>query len=262
VKDEDILTNLLSGEVSEGPWKMFLARFSNLILKVIWRFEKDYDEVMEKYLFVCGKLLENDFARLRKFRTGQDQSPLFTTWLAAVTYNLCIDAHRSRHGRKQLPRAVARLGEFDREVFRLYYWKGCPIEEIEHRTGQGNSNRGNVRESLERVGLVLSGEPASARPPVTFVSFDENVTIGPTEGDPDLEEMGLWLGQWISTLSNQEQMILRLRFWEDMTGSEIANAMNINPPQKIYPLLQSALEALREKASRTYGDQSTSRVSV
>jgi len=94
------------------------------------------------------------------------------------------------------------------------------------------------------------------------VSFDENVTVGPAENDSDLDEMGLWLGQWISTLSNQEQMILRLRFWEDMTGPEIANAMSITPVQKIYPLLRSALEALRDRAARTYGDQSRSRVSV
>jgi len=262
VNDEEILTNLLAGKAGQEPWKAFLIRFSNLILKVIWAFEKDYDEVMEKYLFVCTKLAENDFARLRKFRLKEGPSPMFTTWLAAVTQNLCIDAHRARHGRKQLPRAVARLEEFDREVFCLYYWRGCSIEELEHRALLRKLGVASVKESLDRIGHVLSGQPVAARTPVALVSFDEHETAGESDADNDFEELENWLNQWISTLSSQEQMILRLRFWEDMTGPEIANAMRITPRQRVYPLLQRALESLRQKAAQTYGDQSTSRASV
>ncbi|MBM2840308.1 MAG: hypothetical protein HW412_836, partial [Bacteroidetes bacterium] len=45
VTDEAIVQNLLS-EGTSVTWEAFLRRFSNLMLKIIWQFEKDYDEAM------------------------------------------------------------------------------------------------------------------------------------------------------------------------------------------------------------------------
>jgi DNA-directed RNA polymerase specialized sigma24 family protein len=252
--DKEILLDLLTGDERQRAWQTFLGRFSNLLLKVIWHCEEDYDEVMEKYLFVCRKLAENDFARLRKFRIHDPESVLFTTWLASVTRNLCVDAHRSRFGRKQLPRAIARLSPLDREVFRLYYWKGYTLEELEHSV-----RNPEFRDSLERISEVLTGRTPEAPP--FLLPLQEN-DLPPDDADADIDEMRGWLERWMDRLAEKERLIIRLRFWEDMTGPEIARTMNISSEQTVYPLLQKALSHLREQARQTYSTKIGSDSSV
>jgi DNA-directed RNA polymerase specialized sigma24 family protein len=262
VSDSEIVRDLLSGKDTERAWETFLNRFSNLILKIIWQSERDYDEVMESYLFVCRKLAEGGFARLRRFTERGGNAPLFTTWLAAVTHNLCIDAHRARHGRRQFPRAITRLTDLDRKIFRLYYWKGCSVEEIQTRSGQFGTTPEGVSDSIARIERTIAASPVSTGSRVVFVPFDENETGVSASDETDLRELEGWLHRWISTLSSQDQMILRLRFWEDMTAPEIARAMKISPTERVYPLLRRALQSLREQATLTYGSQSSGAASV
>lgn len=262
--DEALLRNLLSRtEYVDVAWEAFLCRFSNLILKVVWQFEQDYDEAMEKYLFVCRKLAENDFGRLRRFQISGEKSPRFTTWLAAVANNLCIDFHRSRHGRRQLPRKLLRLSAFDREIFRLYYWKGRSHEEIEARyadkSGEGHAH---VSDALSRIQDLITGRSRATDKPM-IIPLDENdPRLVSEEPDIEMEEVRQWLSRWLDALTDQERVIIRLRFWEDMKGPEIAEAMRISPEEKVYPLLQKALDHLREQAGETYGREKSQRASV
>jgi DNA-directed RNA polymerase specialized sigma24 family protein len=253
--DEDILRNLLSGTAPlDSSWEVFLRRFSNLILKVIWQFEKDHDEVMEKYLRVCNKLAEKNFATLRRYETRSPvKTARFSTWLAAVTRNLCIDAHRATHGRKELPRAVLQLEEFDREVFRLYYWKGYSLEEVEQRlANHDGATPASVMESLVRIESVVAGSAARVRQETLNVRFDDEAFSLPPDSEDDFKEMLEWLERWLNELEDQERMIIRLRFWEGMTGPEIAKAMRLSPEGRVYPLLQQSLGRLRQLATRTY----------
>ncbi|MBM2846874.1 MAG: hypothetical protein HW407_2186 [Bacteroidetes bacterium] len=262
--DEAIVQNLLS-EGTSATWEAFLRRFSNLMLKIIWQFEKDYDEAMEKYVYVCRKLAGNNFGILRRFQQHHgDNHPQFTTWLAAVTHNLCIDAHRAVHGRRQLPRAILRLSEFDREVFRLYYWRGYSEQEIEQRMANTpGATSIAVAESLHRMKDALAGSAAHPHSKPTMVPFDEeDAAFGSTEMENDFTEMLGWLNRWLDELSDQQRMIIRLRFFEGMTGPEIAKAMHISPEQNVYPLLQKAMSRLRERASQTYADKRTRNLSV
>jgi len=260
--DGAIVQRLLS-EGTTAAWEVFLHRFSNLMLKIIWQFERDYDEAMEKYLYVCRKLAGNDFAILRRFEQHHgEHSPEFTTWLAAVTHNLCIDAHRALHGRRQLPRAILRLSEFDREVFRLYYWRGYSREEIEQQTvNVPHRTATAVAESLERIessGLSLPRETEPMLVPID----EQNASPGSGETESDFNEMVGWLEQWLDELNDQERMIVRLWFWEDMSGREIAAAMKISPEHRVYSLLKKTMSRLRERAVQTYADQRTGNLSV
>ncbi len=266
MKNENVIEQLLSGGNHTGTtWKEFLRQHSLILLKIIWQFEHDYDEAMEKYVYVCRKLAENDFAILKRFRQqGGDNPPKFTTWLAAVTHNLCIDAHRATHGRRQLPRAILRLSEFDREVFRLYYWKGYSRDEIEqHLANTPGATAVAIAGSLRYMEETLTGPSAHPHVQPAAIPFDEqDGSIGFTEMDHDLVELLGSLNTWLDELSDQERMIIRLRFWEGMTGSEIAKAMKISPEQRVYPLLQNTLSRLRERALQTYATKSTGDLSV
>jgi DNA-directed RNA polymerase specialized sigma24 family protein len=220
---------------------------------------------MEKYLFVCQKLAENDFARLRRFRQrDSSKAPKFTTWLAAVTCNLCIDAHRARHGRRQLPRGILGLAEIDQEVFRLFYWRGFSREEIEQQLANTAGHTPNrVVESLERIQNVTSGPPVPGNPGQSFIPFDEtDARLLPPDLEDGWSEMLAWLQRWLEELTDQERMIIHLRFWEGMNGAEIATAMRISPEQRVYPLLRKALAHLRTRAMQTYTDQKSPNASV
>jgi DNA-directed RNA polymerase specialized sigma24 family protein len=253
--DEAILNSLLS-EGTSASWEKFLRRFSNLILKIIWQFERDHDEVMDKYLYVCEKLVGNNFAILRRFQQHHgERPPQFTTWLAAVTHNLCIDAHRAVHGRRQLPRAILRLPEFDREVFRLYYWRGYSQQEIEQRTSNiPGSTATAVGEALEKI--QSAGFPGSPHVEPTLVPFDEReIRVGPGEEENDFAEMLVWLDGWLDALSDQERMMVQLWFWEDMSARDIAATMGISPETRVYDLLRKTMARLRERAVQTYAVQ-------
>ena len=252
MNDEAILERLLSGgTIIESAWKEFLRQYSRLFLKIIWQFEKDHDEVMEMYVYVCRKFSANDFVILRKFKRNYGTNPpKFTTWLAAVTRNLCIDAHRSTHGRRQLPRALRSMPEFDRLVFQLHYWKGYTVEEIEQTLKDRTKGSPNsVGETLERLAEKFAGHDVTRQPQrPTIVPFDDTMT--PSTQEDEAEEMAMWMEEQMKELSTIERMILRLRFWEDMRGAEIAAAMNILPSERVYPMLQKALQHFRAKAER------------
>ncbi len=149
---------LNSGKNKEDLWAEFVRRFSKLLLKVIWQFEKDKDEVMEKYLWIFTKLADNNFSILRKFNHSSNRTPpKFSTWFVAVVRNLCVDAHRSVHGRRRFPKALLNLSAVDRKVFELYFWKGNSVEEIEYKMGQNHNDEHNfVKASLERIENLLS----------------------------------------------------------------------------------------------------------
>ncbi len=250
---------LAGGENVELHWKQFLREHTRLMLKIIWQFDNDYDGVMEKYLYVCSKLAAGNFAILRRFTQQHHANPpRFTTWLGTVTYNLCVDAYRSSHGRRQFPRAVLGLPALDREVFQLYYWKGYSREEIEHTLSNKFKHDGlSIMESLQRVEEVIAGLSTTVDRRPVFLPFNENDSpVGMSENTTDFNEMLEWLDRWMDELNDQERMIIRLRFWEGMTGPEIADAMGISPTQRVYPLLQKALSSLRERALQTYSKTS------
>ncbi len=255
--DGSLLKKLLNSEKNkEELWAEFVRRFSKLLLKVIWQFERDKDEVMEKYLWIFTRLADNDFSILRKFNYSQGKNiPKFSTWFVAVVRNLCIDAHRSVHGRKRFPKALLNLSEDDRKVFELYFWKGNSIEEIEHKMGQNHNDEHNfVTASIERIENLLHRSRDSIRLDnkgyitISTEEFSNEIAAQEEEFD-ELESLS---ESWLNMLPAQERLVLRLRFWEDLSVKEISKVMNIIPEQKIYAMIQKNLKQLRRLAERDY----------
>jgi RNA polymerase sigma factor (sigma-70 family) len=96
---DDGVSDLLN-ELDKSPaatWREFLTRYAGVIQQVVGLLETETDQAADCFLFVCERLVENDFRRLRKFRPSGSAS--FPTWLRAVVRNLSIDWHRKVHGR-------------------------------------------------------------------------------------------------------------------------------------------------------------------
>jgi DNA-directed RNA polymerase specialized sigma24 family protein len=212
LSERSLLAELLrTGGSPDAAWREFLRRYSKLILKMIWQRDREYEEVMEKYLFVCRKLAENDFAILRRYRARSDSAaPLFTTWLAAVTRNLCVDQHRAAHGRPQLPRAILRLPERDREVFRLFYWKGQSREEVEQRmTNNFGMTPDEVAASLSRLEETLIGTSHQRHVEPTSIPFnEEKAEFGSVAMDDDATEMLDSLETWLDQINTSNSCLV------------------------------------------------------
>lgn len=256
LSDQALRARLLAdGPETEAAWKEFLRRYSNLFLKIIWQFETEQDAVMNTYLYVCSRLAANNLAILRRFRQDHGVTPpKFSTWLYAVVRNLCVDAYRAAQGRRRYPSAIARLSAFDRHLFALYYWDDYTAEEIEHlmASSQQHTNE-SVVQGLARIEASLT-RPAQRSllrsPKPTKLPYEDGIalmrTMPEASGIPDETQ----IEQWLAILTNEERLVVRLRFWENMTGSEIADALDIVPPYRVYGMLKKALRQLRQHAQR------------
>jgi len=249
----DILERLLSkNSQTKNAWHEFLDQYTRLILKVIWLREHDYDEAMEKYVYVCQKLSENNFSRLRKFQTDYKHNPpKFTTWLASVVRNLTIDAHRKKHGRKRYPKLLQEMSAMYRKFFKLYYWKGYSLEEIDRQfsASEPDENRSalEIHQDIKARYLSSNQTPPDKEQPVSFQRYlDElNYSTAQSNGMPS-GELADFFRYWLQKLPAKRRLVLKLRFWEDLKPLEIAEILNLEPPNRVYKILKKGLAELRE----------------
>jgi RNA polymerase sigma factor (sigma-70 family) len=82
---------------ADEAWRLFLSRFSPLILHAARSASKGYDDSMDSYAYVLERFREDDFRRLRGYTV--DPRSKFTTWLVLVARRLCIDRRRQLYGR-------------------------------------------------------------------------------------------------------------------------------------------------------------------
>jgi RNA polymerase sigma factor (sigma-70 family) len=251
---------LLSGLATTNrgaAWQTFLRKYSSLILHIVRRHEADESRVMDIYLFVCDKLSESDFRRLRKFKS--DGSATFSTWLTTVTRNLCVDWHRSVHGRNRPSAITSRLSDLENFVFRELYEEGTTKaeclnslpEEFSHVTAHDlkaiNARIHTLLTPARRWKLMNQG-PAVV--PLDDVSgIDTSRLDTGADDSPRAEaisaEQTAGLERAIAGLDVDERLAIRLRFQEDLSFDQIAQALGISSKYRVRALINGALSKLR-----------------
>jgi RNA polymerase sigma factor (sigma-70 family) len=126
VTEEAVLARMRAG--NDDAWSIFLEHFSGDIFRVVKLFADSYDERMDLFVFVCGRLREDRMRRLRKFRFRDDAPCKFTTYLAVLTKNLALDHVRSSRGRIRPFRNIMNLDSTDRAIFELHIRDRQPLE--------------------------------------------------------------------------------------------------------------------------------------
>lgn len=145
------------GERPSWAWQRFLDRYADLIFGQLQRIGFDYDEAMERFVYVCEKLTEDDFRRFRRIERLGDQGEL-TPWLRQVVKNLAINWLVSQDGKRVVFKAVAAMSDLDRLVFEGYFWRGESPSELcatLGRHGAGDVTLLDVLDSLDRLHGVL-----------------------------------------------------------------------------------------------------------
>ena len=256
--DTHFLSDLATANYG-AAWQAFLRKYTSLILHVVRRHEADESRVMDMYLYVCEKLSESHFHRLRKFRT--DGPATFSTWLTAVTRNLCIDWHRHMHGRYRPSAAISQLSDLEALVFTELYEHGKTKAECvhalpdkyahvtEHEVEQINARIHSLLTPTRRWKLV------NRQPTVVPLDEDTGVDRGHpevgTDNNPQAqalsEEALARLEQAIARLDVDERLAIRLRFQEDLSYAEIAQALGISSKYRVRVLLNRGLSRLRRE---------------
>lgn len=259
-KDKRPAVVLRLAEGEKGAWSRFLEEYAPIIFQVIRLFEEDEDRRSECFLYICEHLRRHRFRRLRRFRPDGPAS--FTTWLRAVTRNLYLDWRRSRFGRRSWMRVAAELPTVEREAYRLQVQQGMTLTETlgALQLLYPNLSKVELLGALDRLEAALGSNSTiryrSRRPTMISLTRDAEGSNGPSERpvrDPKpnpegialLNESHARLTAGLSRLPGRDQLLLRLRFEEELTLAEVARLIGLDNPQAADRQIRKALDRLR-----------------
>jgi RNA polymerase sigma factor (sigma-70 family) len=259
------LERLASPDPQEA-WNQFLTDYSPLIRQVILAFEEDFDLAGDCFLFVCEKLCQEKFRRLRRFKP--EGSARFSTWLRVVVRNLYMDWHRKEFGRQQIFQTIRRLIPLDQEVFHAVYHQKLSKEDCySHLLGRHRGVTLNlIEESLNRIQKALSSRQLwllqTRRP--KFESLENRAVdqqevssrqIADPRPDPEtlasMNQQQTALERALGGLEAGQRLLLKLRFEQEITLQAIARLMNLKDAQTADRRIREILETLRKQLNLT-----------
>lgn len=199
------------------------------------------DEAEEFQARARLKLIENDYAVLRKFECRSSVQTYLEVVLANVFRDFCIE----RRGRWRASATARRLGPLAVRLERLVHRDGYAVSEAVSLVRNRLDIEASERELRE---LVARLPERRLRPVLERVPDDLPATsIG---GDPvdeyerefERAKVEAALEAVLRTLDAEDRVILRLRFWCGLTVAEVARAMGMQ--QK--PLYRRIARLMRE----------------
>lgn len=260
--DAGSLLEQLATEQSAAAWAEFLDQYSPLIYRVAHDFDRDEDRVADAYLYVCDRLRQDDFRRLRAFRI--EEGVQFSTWLRIIVRNLCTDWLRQRLGRPRVFESVAKRSALEEEVFRSLFHEGLTlsettaklrlvypeltverISEITEDLHQSLSVRQHWLLSTRRPVVKSLSEPMTPGG-LTVESRVADSNPGP-EALAQVDETRTILVRALRELTPSERLILRWRFEQGLTLDHIARLKGLSGPQAASRRIEKVLRRLRER---------------
>jgi RNA polymerase sigma factor (sigma-70 family) len=254
----ELLERLSSGRV-DAAWSEFLARYSALIMHVIRRYEADHERATECFMHVCGALSDDRFRKLLSFRPGGPAR--FRTWLMAVAANLCVDWRRREQGRPRTLRCVARLPELEQQVYRCLYLHGMSRtqcrrvllprypELTEQQVADINAHLFGLLTPRQRWRLSMRSPEVA--PVVSIAEYEDDGDAweladpgaGPDELTDETQQRRQ-LEEALAQLPEDQRLLLRLRYEQDLTLAEVARLTRQPDPFRANRQIHAALEAL------------------
>ncbi len=258
---ERLLEALDSGD-PRGAWDELLAAYAPLIHQVARLQERDPDHVSDVFLFVCERLSEERFRRLRRFDVAG--AACFETWLRAVVRNLCVDWRRTRFGRLRAFRSITRLPLLEQETYHCLHEQGLPLEEafLRLRPRFPSLTREQLVEAAERVQQALTprqlwllsrgnpeSRPAPAGPGEEEPARDVADPRPGPEALAEASERQESLSRALAELPASERLLVRLRYGQGLTLEQVARVAGVGDPQRADRRIRKVLEELRRRMS-------------
>ena len=245
----------------QQAWKIFLDRYAERIIGQLRALSLDRDEAMDRFVFICERLAQNGFRRLRQVRKTGERGEL-VPWLRQVVKNAAIDWGWSQAGRRRLFRSVEDLGELEQRVFQLHFWAGLgPAAMVEALRIEGCTKIGS-EQVFDALDKVLERLDAGQRWRLLSQLSDRHPTVGITksptapswepatrEPDPEAEllqvERTRLLEQALANLPSRDRLIFRLRYDDALSLPDIAAIASLGLTT-VKASLRKSREALRK----------------
>jgi RNA polymerase sigma factor (sigma-70 family) len=201
------------GQEGEAAWMGFLAVYSGMLMEVAVVFAPGYDGALDRYAYILDELRRHRCRRLRHFVA--DGRGRFSTWLSVVAKRLCLDHYRRRYGRAgRSPSARA-----DRVA----------------------ASQGARRRLAELTGsardLELLEDPAGIDPCDALVAAERKSALALA----------------LARLPAADQVLLRLRYEENLSARAIAGALGFPTQFHVYRRLTTLCDMLRSELEEPGG---------
>jgi RNA polymerase sigma factor (sigma-70 family) len=231
-------------ENSIQAWHIFCEKHSDFIYSVLRRMGFDYDGAMERFVYVCEKLCEEDFRRLKSVKYTGDEGDL-TPWLRQVIKNLCVNWAWSENGRKRLLGFVTEMSEREQRVFQLNFWQGkTPFEiyELLRLEHDRPADIGDVFDALEKINKHLSQKKiwrlisglSKTRKKLSLDKTNDKtgLKLEPVDLNNDNPEESLQKKESLETVKKafeslpvREKLVIQFRYDDALTFTEIAEML-------------------------------------
>ncbi len=260
MRDQELAERVLAGDTD--AWHDLVERYAGLIHSVAGRYFHDRDEVSTVFV----RVLERIHGGLLAQYEGRAR---LSTWLAVVARSTALDHLRHVKGRRITPPGVLALDGFHQRVFAAYYDDGLSIEAIRHQ--ETRENRAPTEgEILAALNTIIDSIGQTKRRRLEFERQARRDGLGPGRLIEYLEHRrrqheqaaaaqnpdALLLEQETrktlrridelrATLPHEERRALTLRFDEERSAAEIAEALELPDRRQAYTLVNRALRRLR-----------------
>lgn len=192
------------------------------------------------------KLVEDDYAALRKFR-GESS---ITTYLTVVVAMLYRDYRVSRWGRWRPSAAAQRRGRVAVRLETLVHRDGHRLDqagEILRTSGETELPDGELARILAALPdrapmrpVEVGPEPLGGAP--SAERADDRVLGAEAEAERRAADEAL--ARALARLPPEDRLILRMRFWEELSVADIARGLDL-PQKPLYRRIDRALAELR-----------------
>jgi RNA polymerase sigma factor (sigma-70 family) len=201
-----------SQEARDAAWAAFVEAYTPLLLHTAYRFGHTYDGAMDRYTYLLDHLYREDFRRLRAFTAPG--AGRFSTWLVVVARRLLLDYHRHRYGRT---RSSA----------------GHDVEEF------------RAAAAMRRHLAEMDGDEAA-------LLLIRDGSVPDPEAATHAAERTRAVHAAVGSLEPRDQLLLRLRFDEELAAHEIADVMGFATQFHVYRRLAVVLAKVGKLLPREY----------
>jgi RNA polymerase sigma factor (sigma-70 family) len=216
------------------------------------------DEIDEFVSWARMKLIDNDYAILRKFRGDSS----ITTYLTVVLNRLFLDYRVASLGRWRPSAAARRRGSIAVKLEKRVRRDGLtPAQAAEELRARGEANLTD-RQAAELLAALPTGERGRPKEvgaaPLELEAGDDRADGALLREETQGERDAVWelLATAMAGLPGEDQQIVRMKYWTGATVADIARTLRIEQKplyrrlERIHAHLRSSLEAMGVSAEQ------------
>ncbi len=252
-------------------WDFFLDKHSRLIMAIARKMAKDHDQIMELYTYSLEQLKKNRCQKITAYYHKKRQYN-FESWIAIVTKNCCLDWIRKSMGRKRLLKCIENLTLEEQWLFRYLYWYGYSKDysyellRMNHGYNGTLEDFGTLVHNLQKIveqstghvirqwSEILISSPDSEwldhliqKDRIPSANAPEMETADSEQSKSDCQKI---VEQVLQNLSDTEQLMIRLRFFNGFTLEKMARILNEKNLWKVQRQLKKLLVKIKKQLEK------------